>query len=91
MRNTSIGADHKSGRRREKPVIFIGTESNDVLKEASEYFEKFKSFISDPLSARRTYIAIHCPLISLALFYPPIWCHVMVLSSASPYTSESRH
>ena len=40
MRNTSIGADHKSGRRREKPVIFIGTESNDVLKEALEWGKK---------------------------------------------------
>ena len=40
MRNTSIGADHKSGRRREKPVIFIETESNDVLKKALEWGKK---------------------------------------------------
>ena len=40
MRNTSIFADDKSGRRREKPVIFIGTESNDVLKEALQWGKK---------------------------------------------------
>ena len=41
MRNTSIsaGGNHEK-KRHQKPVIFIGTEDNDVLEEAIEWGKK---------------------------------------------------
>ena len=41
MRNKRIGAGGNRGKERhEKPVIFIGTENNDVLEEAIEWSKK---------------------------------------------------
>ena len=41
MRNKSIGAGGDRGKKgHQKPVIFIGTENNDVLEEALEWGKK---------------------------------------------------
>lgn len=65
-----------------KILVFLIYPPSHKRSTASEYFEKFKSFISDPLSARRTYIAIHCPLISLGTVLSPnmVPCNGIVFS-----------